>query len=96
MWTMWTSWVDLCPCIDLSVRSYPCVFPSRFPLDNAALLAQWLKAVGRPNWHPRLGSSVCSTHFTEDCFDLSVEKVAVRPDAVPTLMVHGDSAVKAQ
>ncbi|XP_037622951.1 uncharacterized protein LOC119486712 [Sebastes umbrosus] len=64
----------------------------KFPLDNAALLAQWLKAVGRPNWHPRLGSSVCSTHFTEDCVDLSGEKVAVRPDAVPTLMVHGDSA----
>ncbi|XP_063765646.1 uncharacterized protein LOC134881960 isoform X2 [Eleginops maclovinus] len=61
----------------------------KFPLDNTALLRQWLKAVGRPHWHPRLGSSVCSSHFTEDCFDRSGEKVTVRPDAVPTLMVHG-------
>ncbi|XP_056282451.1 uncharacterized protein LOC130201450 isoform X2 [Pseudoliparis swirei] len=64
----------------------------KFPLDNLALLTQWLKAVGRPNWHPRLGSSVCSTHFTEDCFDRGGDKVSVQPDAVPTLLVHGDSA----
>ncbi|XP_054470125.1 uncharacterized protein LOC129103607 [Anoplopoma fimbria] len=64
----------------------------KFPLDNLALLSQWLKAVGRPNWHPRLGSSVCSIHFTEDCFDRSGEKVTVHPDAVPSLCVHGDSA----
>ncbi|XP_068574162.1 uncharacterized protein [Cebidichthys violaceus] len=68
----------------------------KFPLDNLALLAQWLKAVGRPNWHPRLGSSVCSTHFTEDCFDRSAEKVTVRPGAVPTLLVHGDSATSSR
>ncbi|GLD47549.1 uncharacterized protein AKAME5_000169300 [Lates japonicus] len=63
-----------------------------FPFHNAALLAQWLKAVGRPHWHPRLRSSICSTHFTEDCFDRSGEKVTLHPDAVPTLMVHSDSA----
>lgn len=66
----------------------------RFPLDNEAQLAQWLKAVGRSNWHPRLRSSVCSTHFTEDCFDRSGEKVVLHPDAVPTLLVHIDSAVR--
>ncbi|XP_034418671.1 uncharacterized protein LOC117751171 isoform X2 [Cyclopterus lumpus] len=64
----------------------------KFPLDNLAVLTQWLKAVGRPNWHPRLGSSVCSTHFTEDCFDRGGERASVQPDAVPTLLVHGDSA----
>ncbi|XP_051249826.1 uncharacterized protein LOC127359749 isoform X1 [Dicentrarchus labrax] len=64
----------------------------KFPLHNVALLAHWLKAVGRPNWHPRLWSSVCSTHFTEDCFDRGGEKVTLRPDAVPTLLVHSDSA----
>ncbi|XP_042356846.1 uncharacterized protein LOC121953707 [Plectropomus leopardus] len=65
----------------------------KFPLDNVAMLAQWLKAVGRPNWHPRLWSSVCSTHFTEDCFDRSGDKVTIHPDAVPTLLVHSDSAM---
>ncbi|XP_040916138.1 uncharacterized protein LOC121196946 isoform X2 [Toxotes jaculatrix] len=64
----------------------------KFPLHSVALLAQWLKAVGRPNWHPRLRSSICSAHFTEDCFDRSRGKVALRPDAVPTLLVHSDSA----
>lgn len=68
----------------------------KFPLDNAALLAQWLKAVGRPNWHPRLRSSVCSAHFTEDCFDRSGDKVTIHPDAVPTLLVHGDSATSSR
>ncbi|XP_029282712.1 uncharacterized protein LOC115005056 isoform X2 [Cottoperca gobio] len=68
----------------------------KFPLDNTALLAQWLEAVGRPNWHPRLGSSVCSTHFTEDCFDRSGEKVTVHAEAVPTLLVHGDSATSSR
>ncbi|XP_045918525.1 uncharacterized protein LOC123978922 [Micropterus dolomieu] len=64
----------------------------KFPLHNTAQRAQWLKAVGRPSWHPRLRSSVCSIHFTEDCFDRSGEKVTLRPDAVPTLLVHSDSA----
>ncbi|XP_030247786.1 uncharacterized protein LOC115566180 [Sparus aurata] len=64
----------------------------RFPLHNTVLLTQWLRAVGRPNWHPRLRSSICSTHFTEDCFDRSGDKVALTADAVPTLLVHGDSA----
>lgn len=70
--------------------------PSRFPLHNSALLAQWLKAAGRSNWHPRLRSSVCSAHFTEDCFDRSGEKVTIHPDAVPTLFVHSDSVVRTQ
>lgn len=65
-----------------------------FPLGNTGLLAQWLKAVGRPHWHPRLRSSICSTHFTEDCFDRSGDKVVVRPDAVPTLFVHTESAAQ--
>lgn len=52
-----------------------------------------MKAVGRSNWHPRLRSSVCSAHFTEECFDRSGEKVTLQPGAVPTLLVHGDSAV---
>ncbi|XP_074548658.1 uncharacterized protein LOC141806867 [Halichoeres trimaculatus] len=66
----------------------------KFPLHNTALLSLWLKAVGRSNWHPRLWSSVCSVHFTEDCFDRSGEKVTIRPDSVPTLLVHGDSGTQ--
>lgn len=73
---------------------YSHVLTSRFPLHNTVLLTQWLRAVGRPNWHPRLRSSICSTHFTEDCFDRSGDKVTLTAGAVPTLLVHGDSAVR--
>ncbi|XP_039898390.1 uncharacterized protein LOC120740245 isoform X2 [Simochromis diagramma] len=65
----------------------------KFPLHNATLLAKWLKATGRPNWHPRLRSSICSIHFTDDCFSHSGEVITLNPDAVPALSVHTDSAV---
>lgn len=65
-----------------------------FPMDNPPLLSRWLKAVGRPHWYPHLWSSVCSVHFTEDCFDRSGDKVVLRPDAVPTLKAHGDQATR--
>uniref|UniRef100_A0A673BFG6 D-aminoacyl-tRNA deacylase n=2 Tax=Sphaeramia orbicularis TaxID=375764 RepID=A0A673BFG6_9TELE len=65
-----------------------------FPFKNATLMSQWIKATGRQHWHPRLWSSVCSLHFTEECFDHSEEKATLRPDAVPTLLVHSDSATQ--
>ncbi|XP_024911150.1 uncharacterized protein LOC103382553 isoform X2 [Cynoglossus semilaevis] len=64
-----------------------------FPLHNTTLLDQWLKAVGRPHWYPRLWSSICSKHFTEDCFEQVDNKVSLRPDAVPTLLIHSSPAV---
>ncbi|KAM3594521.1 uncharacterized protein V6R79_009304 [Siganus canaliculatus] len=60
----------------------------RFPFHDQSLLTRWLRVIGRPSWHPRLWSSVCSAHFSEDCFDRGGEKVVLRPDAVPTLCVH--------
>ncbi|XP_040925299.1 uncharacterized protein LOC114849111 isoform X2 [Betta splendens] len=66
----------------------------KFPLHNSSLLAQWLKAVGRANWHPRLRSSVCSAHFTEDCFDRSGDKVSIYPGAVPTLLLPRETAAE--
>ncbi|KAM4625243.1 uncharacterized protein ACJ7VT_003706 [Polymixia lowei] len=62
----------------------------KFPVHNPGLLAQWLENLGRPSWHPSLGSSVCSAHFTEDCFDRSGEKVTLRPGAVPSLFLYSD------
>ncbi|XP_061599155.1 uncharacterized protein LOC133462060 isoform X2 [Cololabis saira] len=63
----------------------------KFPLHNQAVLTRWVRAVGRSNWHPRLWSSICSAHFSEDCFLRGGQEVALRPEAVPTLKVH-DSA----
>nr|XP_020467246.1 uncharacterized protein LOC109966627 [Monopterus albus] len=68
----------------------------KFPLHNAFMLAQWLKAVGRPHWHPRLRSSVCSVHFTEDSFDRSGDKVTLHPDAIPKLMIPNGSLTQSR
>ncbi|KAM4541851.1 uncharacterized protein PAE49_018711 isoform 2-T2 [Odontesthes bonariensis] len=68
----------------------------KFPLHNPAVLTQWMKAVGRVNWHPRLWSSICSAHFTENCFDRSGEKVVLHADALPTLMVHSESETQSR
>ncbi|KAM9356110.1 uncharacterized protein KZ484_014114 isoform 2-T2 [Pholidichthys leucotaenia] len=64
----------------------------KFPLNNPAVLSQWLKASGRLYWRPRLHSTVCSAHFTDNCFDRTSGKVTLLPGAVPTLKVHSDSA----
>ncbi|KAM6912829.1 uncharacterized protein FYW49_011265 [Xenentodon cancila] len=64
----------------------------KFPLHSQTLLTKWVTAVGRSNWHPRLWSSICSIHFTDDCFDRSAEKVVLHKDAVPTLKVPSDLA----
>ncbi|XP_055017942.1 uncharacterized protein LOC110153086 [Boleophthalmus pectinirostris] len=65
-----------------------------FPMDSPPLLARWLKAAGRPHWYPHLWSSVCSVHFTEDCFDRSGGREVLKPDAVPTIKTHGDEAIQ--
>ncbi|CAL9686655.1 unnamed protein product [Knipowitschia caucasica] len=70
-----------------------------FPIHSPALLARWQKAAGRPHWYPHLWSSVCSAHFTEDCFNREGgggERRELRPDAVPTIKVHGDKGIKSR
>uniref|UniRef100_A0A8C6WQ62 THAP domain-containing protein 1 n=1 Tax=Neogobius melanostomus TaxID=47308 RepID=A0A8C6WQ62_9GOBI len=57
----------------------------KFPMDRPSLLKRWLKATGRPHFYPAQWSSVCSVHFTDDCFDRSGGRVELRPDAVPTM-----------
>ncbi|XP_056151402.1 uncharacterized protein LOC130126061 [Lampris incognitus] len=68
----------------------------KFPLHNPSQLAQWLKNLGRPNWHPRLWSSVCSAHFTEDCFDRTGERVTLRPEAVPSVFIYSDPVTQSR
>ncbi|XP_072546578.1 uncharacterized protein [Salminus brasiliensis] len=59
----------------------------RFPFDEPERLNQWIRNLHRVNWHPRPRSVVCSTHFTEDCFDHSGGSVQLKPHAVPTLLL---------
>uniref|UniRef100_A0A3B4BEN9 THAP-type domain-containing protein n=1 Tax=Periophthalmus magnuspinnatus TaxID=409849 RepID=A0A3B4BEN9_9GOBI len=67
--------------ISVFVTSSPSSLHS-FPMDSPSLLARWLKAAGRPHWYPHLWSSVCSVHFTDDCFDGSGGREVLKPDAV--------------
>ncbi|XP_027028661.2 D-aminoacyl-tRNA deacylase 2 isoform X1 [Tachysurus fulvidraco] len=59
----------------------------RFPFDNPERLNQWIRSLRRLNWRPRPRSVVCSTHFTEDCFEHSEGSVCLKPYAVPTLLL---------
>ncbi|XP_026789541.3 uncharacterized protein LOC113538579 isoform X1 [Pangasianodon hypophthalmus] len=59
----------------------------RFPFDDPERLNQWIRSLRRMNWRPRPRSVVCSTHFTEDCFEHSGGSVRLKPHAVPTLLL---------
>ncbi|KAM9466665.1 uncharacterized protein Hap1MRO34_015705 [Clarias gariepinus] len=59
----------------------------RFPFDDPERLNQWIRSLRRMNWRPRPRSVVCSTHFTEDCFEHSGGSVHLKPHAVPTLLL---------
>ncbi|KAG9268129.1 uncharacterized protein LOC103035568 [Astyanax mexicanus] len=59
----------------------------RFPFHEPERLNQWIRNLHRVNWQPRPRSVVCSTHFTEDCFDHSGGSVQLKPHAVPTLLL---------
>ena len=50
-----------------------------FPLQNKALLKQWLHNMRRANFIPTKLSKLCSDHFSPECFvghDASVEQVS--------------------
>ncbi|XP_062863244.1 uncharacterized protein LOC134325113 isoform X2 [Trichomycterus rosablanca] len=59
----------------------------RFPFDDPKRLNLWIRSVRRESWRPRPRSVVCSTHFTEDCFDHSEGSVRLKPHAIPTLLL---------
>lgn len=59
----------------------------RFPFDDPERLNQWIRSLRRMNWRPRPRSVVCSTHFTEECFEHTEGSVCLKPNAVPTLLL---------
>lgn len=67
----------------------------RFPFDDPERLNQWTRNLRRMHWRPRPRSVVCSTHFTEDCFEHSGGSVCLKPHAVPTLLLCTSQVVYA-
>ncbi|XP_072428728.1 uncharacterized protein [Chiloscyllium punctatum] len=57
----------------------------RFPFSRPELMAKWLKAVARENWMPSPRATLCSDHFTKDCFEERNDRRHLRFYSVPTI-----------
>nr|XP_037278211.1 THAP domain-containing protein 6-like [Rhipicephalus microplus] len=56
-----------------------------FPRSKPDLYRRWVVNLRRDKWTPSPGSSLCSDHFTDNCFDRTGARTRLQPDAVPTL-----------
>lgn len=56
----------------------------RFPKDEARR-RQWMIAVRRENWVPSDNSRICSIHFETNYFLPDGDRLALKPEAVPSI-----------
>ncbi|TKC35113.1 THAP domain-containing protein 1 [Balaenoptera ricei] len=59
----------------------------KFPLTRPSLCKKWEAAVRRKNFKPTKYSSICSEHFTPDCFKRECNNKLLKEDAVPTIFL---------
>ncbi|XP_048460225.1 THAP domain-containing protein 5-like isoform X2 [Rhincodon typus] len=57
----------------------------RFPISRPDLMAKWLKAVARENWMPSPRATLCSDHFTKDCFEERNDRRHLKFYSIPTI-----------
>uniref|UniRef100_K7GH94 THAP domain-containing protein 1 n=1 Tax=Pelodiscus sinensis TaxID=13735 RepID=K7GH94_PELSI len=60
----------------------------RFPLTRPDLCKKWEAAVKRKNFKPTKYSSICSEHFTPDCFKRECNNKLLKENAVPTIFCY--------
>ncbi|XP_046415022.1 uncharacterized protein LOC124177029 isoform X1 [Neodiprion fabricii] len=60
----------------------------KFPKQN---YKEWVKNMGREDWVPKKYDTLCSDHFTIDCFDYGEYRVRLRKGVVPTIFGHIDN-----
>uniref|UniRef100_A0A8L2R5C2 THAP domain-containing protein 1 n=1 Tax=Rattus norvegicus TaxID=10116 RepID=A0A8L2R5C2_RAT len=60
----------------------------KFPLTRPSLCKQWEAAVRRKNFKPTKYSSICSEHFTPDCFKRECNNKLLKENAVPTIFLY--------
>ncbi|XP_048397918.1 THAP domain-containing protein 5-like isoform X2 [Stegostoma tigrinum] len=48
-------------------------------------MAKWLKAVARENWMPSPRATLCSDHFTKDCFEERNDRRHLKFYSIPTI-----------
>ncbi|XP_077201562.1 THAP domain-containing protein 1 [Paroedura picta] len=68
----------------------------KFPLTRPDLCKKWEAAVRRKNFKPTKYSSICSEHFTPDCFKRECNNKLLKDNAVPTIFCHTEPNVKTE
>ncbi|XP_040217914.1 THAP domain-containing protein 1 [Rana temporaria] len=60
----------------------------KFPLTRPILCKKWEVAVRRADFKPTKYSSICSDHFTPDCFKRACNNKLLKDNAVPTVFSY--------
>ncbi|KFW92456.1 THAP domain-containing protein 1, partial [Phalacrocorax carbo] len=68
----------------------------RFPLTRPDLCKKWEAAVKRKNFKPTKYSSICSEHFTPDCFKRECNNKLLKENAVPTIFCYTEPSEKSE
>ncbi|XP_029458305.1 THAP domain-containing protein 1 isoform X2 [Rhinatrema bivittatum] len=68
----------------------------KFPLTRPGLCEKWEAAVRRKNFKPSKYSSICSEHFTPDCFKRECNNKLLKENAVPTIFCFTESRGKGE
>ncbi|XP_074022445.1 THAP domain-containing protein 1 isoform X2 [Numenius arquata] len=66
----------------------------KFPLTRPDLCKKWEAAVKRKNFKPTKYSSICSEHFTPDCFKRECNNKLLKENAVPTIFCYTEPTEK--
>ncbi|KAH8039294.1 hypothetical protein HPB51_005540 [Rhipicephalus microplus] len=85
----WTSLKRMFACCAVNCTSRPEKSSGKtfhaFSRSQPHLYQQWVVNLKRDKWKPSPGSRLCSSHFTEACFDRSGSRTRLKSDAIPTL-----------
>ncbi|RMC22325.1 hypothetical protein DUI87_00637 [Hirundo rustica rustica] len=68
----------------------------KFPLTRPDLCKKWEAAVKRKNFKPTKYSSICSEHFTPDCFKRECNNKLLKENAVPTIFCYTEPGEKSE
>ncbi|KAM4708266.1 THAP domain-containing protein 1 [Discoglossus pictus] len=66
----------------------------KFPLTRPLLCKKWEAAVRRVDFKPTKYSSICSDHFTSDCFKRECNNKLLKDNAVPTIFSYTEASLK--
>ncbi|CAJ1071070.1 THAP domain-containing protein 1 [Xyrichtys novacula] len=57
----------------------------KFPMTRPHVCVKWVAAMNRDNFKPTKYSSICSEHFTKDCFKMECNNRVLKDNAVPSI-----------